>query len=234
MLRLPPGNPAPRANRLSALGDMRAGLSYVRSRPSVAILIVTSLMVVMIGFPYQSFLPSIARDVYEVDAGGLGNLQSVGAIGAVVATVFVATYAGHRRAWSFQPVLGMAFGLSLMGLALAPHFVAGLVAMVFVGGLASSFQSLNNSLTMSMSDHEYHGRVQSISMLSWSLFGIVALPIGMVADSIGIRETISLMGAFVILSVLIIQATGRIRHIADDRFATSALRERAGFGAGGQ
>jgi len=233
MLRLPPGNPIPRANRLSALGDMRAGLSYVKGRPAVAILILTSFMVVMIGFPYQSFLPSVARDVYHVDAGGLGNLQSVGAVGAVIATVVVATYAGHSRAWFFQPVLGVAFGVSLMVLALAPHFITGLLAMFFVGGLASSFQSLNNSLTMSMSDQEYHGRVQSISMLSWSLFGIVALPIGMVADRIGIRETISLMGATVILAVIIIQAAGRIRNVAEDRYARPPLRDSSGMPAGG-
>ena len=93
----------------------------------------------------------------------------------------------------------------------------GLVAMVFVGALASAFQSLNNSLTMSYTDPDFHGRVQSISMLSWSLFGLVALPIGILADHIGIQETLMLQGAVVVLLVISLQLLGRTESVAADR-----------------
>ena len=83
------------------------------------------------------------------------------AIGAVVATILVATYAGHRKAWVAQPTLALVFGGALVLLAATQSFVAGLVAICIVGALASGFQSLNNSLTISMSDEAYHGRVQS-------------------------------------------------------------------------
>lgn len=225
MAGLPPGNPTRAALAKSPLADMRDGLAYVKSRPAVAILILTSMMVVMVGFPYQSFLPSIAKDVYHVRASGLGALSSVGAIGAVATTVVVAGYAGHPRAWFAQPVLGFAFGVALIGLGMSNHYATGLIAMLFVGGLASAFQSLNNSLTMSMSDHQYHGRVQSISMLSWSLFGIVALPIGVLADHIGIRETVALMGVVVIVSVAAIQLAGRLANVAEDRYPRPVIRE---------
>ncbi len=228
MLRLPSGRPDPAGVRGSPLSEMVDGLRYVRSRPSVALLILTSLAVVMIGFPYQSFLPSIAKDVYGVGSGGLGALSSAGAVGAVAATVLVAMYAGHRHAWHFQAVLAIAFALSLVGLGMAPNFALGLGAMVLVGALASAFQSLNNSLTMSLSDHQYVGRVQSISMLSWSFFGLVALPIGFVADRVGIQETLVLMGAVVLACVLALEALlGRRPAIARDRQLEPALGEQA-------
>lgn len=218
MLRLPPGEPQPREEAVSPLADMRDGLAYVRRRPSIALLILTSFAVVMIAFPYQSFLPSIAKDVYGVGSGGLGALSSVGAIGAVLATVVVATYAGHPRAWRGQPVLAIAFGISVIALGVTQNFIAGIVVMIFVGGLASGFQSLNNSLTMSLTEHRYHGRVQSISMLSWSFFGLAALPIGIVADHIGIRETLMLQGALVVLLVFALQMVlGRSETVARDR-----------------
>lgn len=228
MLRLPSGRPDPAGVRGSPLSEMVDGLRYVRSRPSVALLILTSLAVVIIGFPYQSFLPSIAKDVYGVGSGGLGALSSAGAVGAVAATVLVAMYAGHRHAWHFQAVLAIAFALSLAGLGMAPNFALGLGAMVLVGALASAFQSLNNSLTMSLSDHQYVGRVQSISMLSWSFFGLVALPIGFVADRVGIQETLVLMGAVVLACVLALEALlGRRPAIARDRQLEPALGEQA-------
>lgn len=216
MLQLPPGNPR-RAERPSPLADMAEGLRYVRSRPSITLLILTSFTVVMIGFPYQSFLPSLAVEIYDMGSGGLGALSSVGAIGAVLSTVIVAMYAGHRRAWSFQPMLAIAFGFSMVALGLTSNFILGLVAMFFVGGLASSFQSLNNSLTMSYTDEQYHGRVQSISMLSWSLFGLIALPIGVVADHIGLQQTLMLQGGVVVLLVFALQLMGRTESVAADR-----------------
>ncbi len=216
MLRLPSGNPR-RTNRPSPLADMVEGLRYVRSRPSILLLILTSFSVVMIGFPYQSFLPSIAKDVYHVGAGGLGALSSVGAIGAVFATIGVATWAGHRLAWPAQPILALAFGVATIALGFTTNIYMGLFVMVFVGGLASAFQSLNNSLTMSYTDPDFHGRVQSISMLSWSLFGLVALPIGIVADHIGIQETLMLQGIIVVLLVLALQFMGRRDSVAADR-----------------
>lgn len=217
MLRLPPGMPRANAADRSPLADMRDGLSYVRHRPGIALLISISFAVVMIGFPYQSFLPSIAKSQFQVASSGLGLLSSVGAVGAVGATIVVATYASHPRAFFYQPFLGIGFGLAVVGLGLAPNFPAGLLMMVLVGGLASAFQSLNNALTMSLCDSEYTGRVQSISMLSWSLFGLVALPLGMLADAIGLRETLVIMGAGCVLSVAVLELVGRALGASEDR-----------------
>ena len=52
-----------------------------------------------------------------------------------------------------------------------------------------------------------------------AMFGLVALPIGLLADAIGIRETLALMGGAVIASIAIIQFVGRVKHIEEDRFA---------------
>lgn len=239
MLRLPPGNPKPRTEKVSPLADMKDGLRYVKNRPSITLLVLTSFAVVMVGFPYQSFLPSVAKDVYGVGSGGLGALQSFGAVGAVVATLLVATYAQSKGAWIAQPILAVAFGASLVCLGLAPNLWIGLIAMVAVGGLAGGFQGVNNALTMSSTESDYQGRVQSISMLSWSLFGLFALPIGLLADQIGIRETLVLMGAVVMVSVMILQLFGRTDAVNQDRKARVSALERhqaeaAGAPAGGR
>ncbi len=225
-LRLPAGNPRPRTSQRSPLSDLIDGVRYIGQRPSISLLILTSFLVVMVGFPYQSFLASISKDIYGVGPGGLGLLSTVSAVGAVISTVIVASYAAHRRAWFAQPLLAMLFGASLILLAATSNFVFGLMAILFVGAFASAFQSLNNSLTMSMSEDEYHGRVQSISMLSWSLFGIVALPIGILADHIGLRETLAIQGGVVILAVAVLQLFRRTTAAADRERVDHAMRER--------
>jgi MFS family permease len=226
LLWLPAGEPMTRINQRSPMADLRDGVSYVVGRPAIWNLILVSFAAVMIGFPYQTFLPSIAKDVYGVGAGGLGTMSSATAVGAVVATVLVAAYADSPRAWYAAPVLGVLFGGSLIALGASPNYAIGLVVLLAVGGFAAGFQSLNNSLTMTYTQPEYQGRVQSMTMLSWSLFGIAALPLGLLADRIGIRETHAVMGGATVLLIIAIQALAHLKHASRDRFTAVGLAER--------
>jgi hypothetical protein len=81
---------------------------------------------------------------------------------------------------------------------------------------------------MSSTDADYQGRVQSISMLSWSLFGLIALPIGILADHIGIQQTMVILGTVVMLGVSLLQLFARTDRVSNDRrFAMSnALEQR--------
>ncbi|GAB4330335.1 MAG: MFS transporter [Dehalococcoidia bacterium] len=218
-MRLPAGEPAPRDDARSAAGDLLDGLRYVRSRPSIAILLLTSLVMTSLAFPFQAFLPSIAVDIYDAGSRGLGALSSVQAVGAVVATVIIASVAGHPRAWHIQPVLAAGFGASIVLLGAMPSFVTGLVAISVVGAFSAGFQSLNNSLSLTLSDSAYHGRVQSLNMLAWSLFGLAAMPLGVVADLIGIQEMLMLTGGLSVVCVLGLRFLSRVWGAEEDRRA---------------
>ena len=76
------------------------------------------------------------------------------------------------------------------------------IAVFFVGCGMAGFQALNGSLVLATADMEYHGRVQSLIMLSFSAFGLAALPFGVLADELGLRETMVGMGIAVFLAAL--------------------------------
>jgi len=215
--RLPAGVPEERTEATSPMRDLVDGVRYVWSRPSVATLILTSFALTAFAFPFQSFLPSLAEDIYNAGAEGLGVLSAVQAVGAVVAVVLVAGIAGRASAWGQQLVLAFAFGGSVTLLGFANNFATGLGAILLVGACSAGFQSLNNALSISYSDSRYHGRVQSLNMLSWSLFGIASMPIGVVADLIGIRETLMIAGVVGVGSVLALHVVGRVWGAEEDR-----------------
>lgn len=215
--RLPPGEPEVRVEATSPLRDLVDGLRYVGSRPSVAILILISFALTAFAFPFQSFLPSLAADIYDSGSQGLGVLSAVQAVGAVIAVVLVAGIAGRASAWRQQLLLAFAFGGSVTLLGFANDFVMGLGAILLVGAASAGFQSLNNALSVSYSASRYHGRVQSLSMLSWSLFGIASMPIGIVADIIGIRETLMIAGLLGVGAVLLLHVVGRLWGAEEDR-----------------
>ena len=66
----------------------------------------TTIGVVIIGFPYMTFLPSLADERYDVGAGGYGLMSGVAGLGAVAAGVLVAAGSvgacsgrGRRSRW---------------------------------------------------------------------------------------------------------------------------------------
>ena len=197
LLPLPRGTVRPSWQR-SPLHEFLDGLSYVRRHREVGILVLTSFVVVMVGFPYLAFLPRVATEIHEIGATGYGLLSAASAIGAVAMSIWVAGRGSRRSRWTIQASTGMLFGVAILALALAPGVPAAVIAIAAVGAGASGFQSMNNSLALDLSDFEYHGRIQSLMMLSFSGFGMAALPLGAIADVLGLRQTLALMGVFVV------------------------------------
>jgi predicted MFS family arabinose efflux permease len=195
---LPAGRGDPDREVATPLAELRDGLRYVRSQPIVLMLILTSFAVVMVAFPYIAFLPALASDVFGVGPSGYGLLSGASAIGAVGATFFIASRASGPAAWRIQTIAGVFFGLGVAALAVTPTFALALLVIVVAGAAASGFQSLNNALAMRHSDLGYHGRIQSLMMLSFSGFGMAAFPLGAVADAVGLRSTMFVMGTITV------------------------------------
>ena len=194
-LRLPPGPPEAGRPVRSPVQELADGVSYVWSRPLLRLLAVTSFVVVMAAFPYIAFLPTIAEELFDVGSTGFGLMSGVSAVGALAATVLIANRADGPGAWRLQGVAGAVFALGVALLGVSPSFVVALVVLFVAGAASAGFQSVNSALVLSNSDRAYHGRVQSLMMLSFSGFGIAALPIGLLADAIGITTTLVGMGA---------------------------------------
>jgi predicted MFS family arabinose efflux permease len=62
------------------------------------------------------------------------------------------------------------------------------------GCFSSGFQVVSNALALKQTSPEYFGRVQSLIMLAFSFVNITALPIGWLADEIGERAVLQLLG----------------------------------------
>ena len=211
--RLPSSPPRARVADASPVSELVDGLRYVRSRPQVMLLIGAFTIVVVVGFPYLAFLPAVATDLLDVGSGGYGVMSTVSAVGAVVASFWIAGRIMHGSIWRLQAWCGIAFAAGLMVLALAPNYALALAILFFVGGATSGFQSTNNALALTETELEYHGRVQSLLMTGWAASAIIALPLGLVADAVGLRETLFVMGA-VCLAGMFAYVVARRRYVA--------------------
>jgi predicted MFS family arabinose efflux permease len=194
LLMLPNLPPRPRAAGTSPGGEFVAGLRYVRSRRPVMLLLVCSTIVVVIGFSYIPFLPSVATQIFDVGSSGYGTMAAVGAVAAVAAAFWIAGRVAHTNIWRLQTVCGVGWGIGLLLLAVSPTYGIALIALAFLGAVTAGYQATNSTLVLTETDLEYHGRVQALMMSGWAAAGVVALPLGIIADAVGLRETIAGMG----------------------------------------
>jgi MFS family permease len=216
--RLPRGNPRSHVVRKSPIGELVEGLRYIRSRPPILVLIAVSTVMTMVGLPFQAFLPSLADDTFDVGSSGYGLMSTVTAVGAVATSVWIAGRISRANVWRLQARYGLGFGIGVLLLALSPTYPVALGALVFLGGAAAGFQGANNSLVLTESELEFHGRVQSIMMTGFAAQGIMSLPLGLIADLVGLRETLTGMG-IICTAAMVFYMRARRRHVAADNIA---------------
>lgn len=218
-LTLPLGAPR-RVADATPLEDLREGIRYTAANPDLVRLLVASLLVVMFGFAYQAFLPSMVADLFDRGPGALGAMTTAGAVGAVVVSILLANVSTDRLD-RLQGLAAFSLGIMIIAFALAPTYPVALAIMLLIGAATAAFQALNGSLVLSITDLEYHGRVQSLIMLSFSAFGLAALPFGLLADRVGLRETLVGMGVAVCLAA--IHTIVWRRRIAAERLANATV-----------
>jgi MFS family permease len=198
-LQLPPGLPLPNANHSSATSDLLDGVRYGYTQWPLPLLLATSTLALIFGFPYVVFLPSVSEDLFGAGDTGFAWLSTIGAVGGLGAALFIAGRSKGSAAWKIQNWAVIGFGVGVVATGIAPTFAIAMVVMLLLGAASAAFQSMNATLILGASEAAYHGRMQSLLQLGFNLFGIAALPIGICADKIGLRETLVAMGVVVTL-----------------------------------
>lgn len=198
LVGLPPGNPRSVPTR-SPIAEMIDAFRYVRSRPGLGLLALTSIGVIVVGFPYLTFLPTLADERYDVGAGGYGVMAGIAGLGAVSAGVLMPRVRWTAQSpWRTIAVAGSALGVSLVAVALSASFWLALIALFAVGASGLVFQTTTQSQMLALCDIDYHGRMQSMVVLGFSGFGLAALPLGLLADAVTLEVTLAAMGVVVL------------------------------------
>ncbi len=195
LLRCPPGS-APRAtSKANPFAEIADGVRYVAARPHLRRLVLSSFVIIMFGFNYVAFIPALVKGEFGLGDGWVGVIMSASSIGAVAVGVPLASRADGAGVWKLMVASGLLFGVGVISLGLSPVFGIGVLVVVFIGAGTTGYQSLSNSIALNMTNDTHQGRVQSLMMLSFAGFGIAAAPLGLLAETIGLRPAIGVMGA---------------------------------------
>jgi len=189
---------APKPNQVRKAPVFREffeGISYAFDfKPIIAILALLSLFSIA-GAPYLVLMPAFAKDVLHGEANTYGLLLSSAGIGALSATIFLASRENARGLIKIIPAASAACGLGIASFALSKNFVISM-ACLFVAGFAMMIQiASSNTIIQTIVDEDKRGRVMSLYAMSFMgvmPFGNILA--GSIAGRIGVQFTL-LFGA---------------------------------------
>jgi len=192
---------APRAPR--GPGQLRAGISYVRHRPDILVILVIVFVIGTFGMNFAIFAATMASEVFHHGAGEFGLLSSMIAIGSTAGALLAARRERPRMRVLF--VACAAFGVTTALAAAMPTYWTFAAALVLVGFTAITLMTTANSLVQTTTAPVMRGRVMALYMAVFMGGTPLGAPIvGLVANVFGPRWALG-VGA---LSGLVAAAVG--------------------------
>lgn len=184
--------------------DLAEGLSYLRHSRVILSLLGIAFVPLVFGLPYMNLLPVFADEVLGIGEFGFGTLIAVAGAGALVASLCIASLGDYRRKGMLLFVLALAFGITLVLFGLSHSYALSLAMLLGVGAGGTGYMTLNNTLIQSNVPPRMMGRVMSIYMMTFALMPMGSLPVGALADAVGIGTAVAAGGAIVVFFILVV------------------------------
>lgn len=193
-----PGRRGRSAARGSAWAHFLGFAGAFRGNRSLPGLIALTAGAEVLGFSHQALLPSLARDVLDVGADGLGVMTAARSVGGVLGLVFIMRLGQIRgNGTLFQAVLFL-FGGSLVALGIAPGFVSVVLILVVVNAMGALADILSQSLIQLSVPSDLRGRAGGAWILAVGTAPLGQLLIGALATLLGVGAALGLSGVALI------------------------------------
>jgi MFS family permease len=178
----------------SIFSNMARGISYVRGEPVlVGVVLITILMNVML-FPYQTMVPVVAKNVLEVGPGLMGVLLAADGLGAMIGAVAIASAANvryHGRLYAGGTALCL---VSLLLFSISRSYLLSLPILLTIGIGAGIFSSLQGAMVVLLAPEELRGKALGVMSLAIGTGPFGALFLGIMANIKGVTFALGLNG----------------------------------------
>jgi MFS family permease len=164
--------------------DLLDGLLYVLRLPALHAMMWLAFLVNLTAYPVSSgILPYVARNIYLVDATGLGWLAASFALGSLVGSVITVVTGGPRRPERSMLIYTALWYLALLAFGNLKSINAGLPALLVAGFVQSVAMIAMTANLLSASDERFRGRVMGVRTLA-----IYGMPLGLMGAGVLIER----------------------------------------------
>ncbi|MDA3038004.1 MAG: MFS transporter [Actinomycetota bacterium] len=194
--------------------ELLEGISYVLRDTRLRTLWLGFIGMVVCGFAFQTLLPGLLEEELGRPASAIGPIFLALAVAGLLMSMPLAGLVRTPWAWPMMLAMGWVMALGFVLVSVAPTYLLLVVAGLPLGIGRSGFMLLDNALLMSSAKRAYHGRVMSLAMMGFGSQALLAPLWGLLADAIGVRETLMVVGvSAAVVTTLIGLSWLRIRHL---------------------
>jgi MFS family permease len=183
--------------------ELAEGFRFILgNRPILGFLLValvSSLFVV----PNSLLMPALASAVLKVDQVGFGFLCAARALGASTGSLVTASLNQLKNKGALVLIFLIIYGIFSALSAQFQSFPPALLLVLGAGLTGTIYITLCNTLILTNTPASMHGRIISIYTMAAGLTPIGTLPMGALADSIGLPVTFLMAGAVAVVFAVI-------------------------------
>jgi MFS family permease len=201
----PVPDPAAPPRAASPARELKAGLTRVLTTPTLLALMWLAFLINLTAYPASGgLLPYAARNIYRVDATGLGWLVAAFAFGGLLASTVMVLTGGARRPERSTFICTVIWYAILLGFGHLQTLGAGVVALLIAGFVQNVAMISMAATLLSAAGAEFRGRVMGVRTLA-----VYGLPVGLMAagfliERIGYPFTITVSAALGLLFTVLI------------------------------
>ncbi|MHC8948966.1 MFS transporter [Sphingobacterium hungaricum] len=176
------------------------GFKYLKRSPHIASLIILMTMSSLFVIPYTSLLPAIAKDLFNGNEATFSWFESAAGLGAMIGAINMARLKSGDNLRYRVLFASLLMGIALLLLAFSHYLLS---ALFFTICVSFAMMMQNSSINTYIQTHAvpaYRARTMSYYVMAFQgVFPVGSLLIGGIAEMIGLKHTLYVMGTIGVL-----------------------------------
>ena len=230
-VKMPPRDVAA-SNQTSAniLGNLVEGVRYVCSEATLLAVVLITIFMNLLLFPYQQLIPVVASEVLHVGPTLMGLLLALEGLGALTGSLLIASASNlthHGRVYLGGSMAGL---IMLLLFSFSQWYGVSLALMLLLGLGTAGFGAMQATIILLVARDDMRGRGLGVITLAIGVGPIGGLMLGRMADAIGAPMAMTInatMGLIAVGLVGLLMPSLRGRMTSDSE-AESASASAAG------
>ncbi len=220
------------SNQASAniLGNLAEGVRYVCSEATLLAVVLITIFMNLLLFPYQQLIPVVASEVLYVGPTLMGLLLALEGLGALTGSLLIASASNlthHGRVYLGGSMAGL---IMLLLFSFSQWYGVSLALMLLLGLGTAGFGAMQATIILLVARDDMRGRGLGVITLAIGVGPIGGLMLGRMADAIGAPMAMTInatMGLIAVGLVGLLMPSLRGRMTSDSE-AESASASAAG------
>ena len=206
------------------LRNLIEGIRYVASEATLLAVVLITVFMNLLLFPYQQLIPVVASEVLHVGPTLMGLLLAFEGLGALTGSIGIASWSNlthHGRVYLFGSLAGLTM---LLVFSFSQWYGLSLALMLMLGLGTAGFGAMQATIILLVARDDMRGRGLGVITLAIGAGPIGALMLGWMADEIGAPRAMTINA---VLGLITVGLVGLLAPSLRGRMTSDSEAERA-------